>query len=55
MLWMAYGHEGVGNIDGYHPNIYDATLGRFDEFLPGIATTGMCCGKRISGWVAEDR
>lgn len=37
VLWMAYGRESVGNIDGYHPNIYYATLGRFDEFLPGIA------------------
>ena len=37
VLWMAYGREGVGQIDGYHPNIYYATLGRFDEFLPGVA------------------
>ena len=37
VLWTAYGRESVGNIDGYHPNIYYATLGRFDEFLPGIA------------------
>jgi peptidoglycan/LPS O-acetylase OafA/YrhL len=36
-LWQAYGRESGGGIDGYYPNIYYATLCRFDEFLPGVA------------------
>jgi peptidoglycan/LPS O-acetylase OafA/YrhL len=37
VLWQTYGRESTGHIDGYHPNIYYATLCRFDEFLPGVA------------------
>lgn len=37
VLWNTYGLESTGKIDGYYPNVYYATLGRFDEFLPGIA------------------
>ena len=37
VLWNAYGLESTGKINGYYPNVYYATLGRFDEFLPGIA------------------
>ena len=37
VLWSEYGLESTGKIDGYYPNVYYATLGRFDEFLPGIA------------------
>jgi peptidoglycan/LPS O-acetylase OafA/YrhL len=37
LLWQSYGREGGGQIDGYYPNIYYATLCRFDEFLPGVA------------------
>jgi peptidoglycan/LPS O-acetylase OafA/YrhL len=33
MLWLSYGRDN----GGYHPNIYYATLCRFDEFLPGVA------------------
>ncbi len=37
VLWLRYGQEAGGAIAGYYPNIYYATLGRFDEFLPGLA------------------
>jgi peptidoglycan/LPS O-acetylase OafA/YrhL len=37
VLWQTYGRESTGKIDGYYPNVYYATLGRFDEFIPGIA------------------
>lgn len=37
VLWSSYGREAGGAIMGYHPNIYYATLCRFDEFLPGVA------------------
>jgi peptidoglycan/LPS O-acetylase OafA/YrhL len=37
VLWQTYGRESTGHIDGYYPNIYYATLSRFDEFLPGVA------------------
>lgn len=37
LLWEHYGRESGGHIDGYYPNIYYATLCRFDEFLPGVA------------------
>jgi peptidoglycan/LPS O-acetylase OafA/YrhL len=37
VLWLQYGRESTGQISGYHPNIYYATLCRFDEFLPGVA------------------
>lgn len=37
VLWTTYGLESTGKSDGYYPNVYYATLGRFDEFLPGIA------------------
>jgi peptidoglycan/LPS O-acetylase OafA/YrhL len=33
VLWFTYGRES----GGYFPNIYYATLCRFDEFLPGVA------------------
>ena len=36
-LWQRYGLEADGQVDGYYPNIYYATLCRFDEFLPGVA------------------
>lgn len=36
-LWQKYGREALGQIDGYYPNLYYSTLGRFDEFLPGVA------------------
>lgn len=37
ILWQQFGREAGGKIGGYHPNIYYATLCRFDEFLPGVA------------------
>ena len=37
VLWFQYGLEEGDAIQGYHPNIYFATLCRFDEFLPGLA------------------
>ncbi len=37
VLWQTYGRESTGHIDGYYPNIYYATLCRFDELLPGVA------------------
>ncbi|ROZ69629.1 acyltransferase [Ramlibacter sp. WS9] len=37
VLWSAYGREESGQIERYYPNVYYATLCRFDEFLPGIA------------------
>jgi peptidoglycan/LPS O-acetylase OafA/YrhL len=37
VLWLQYGRESSGQLSGYHPNIYYATLCRFDEFLPGVA------------------
>ena len=36
-LWLRYGREADGAIQGYHPHIYYATWCRFDEFLPGVA------------------
>jgi peptidoglycan/LPS O-acetylase OafA/YrhL len=36
VLWQFYGHE-ADDIRGYYPNVYYATLCRFDEFLPGVA------------------
>ncbi len=36
-LWQDYGRESTGQVRGYYPHIYYATLCRFDEFLPGIA------------------
>lgn len=36
-LWVQYGREADGQIAGYYPNVYYATLCRFDEFLPGLA------------------
>ncbi len=36
-LWTLYGREADGMTEGYYPNIYYATLGRADEFLPGLA------------------
>jgi peptidoglycan/LPS O-acetylase OafA/YrhL len=41
VLWTSYGREEFGQIRGYYPNIYYATLCRFDEFLPGIAVALM--------------
>ena len=37
LLWSEYGLEASGKIAGYYPNVYYASVGRFDEFLPGIA------------------
>lgn len=37
ILWGHYGRESDGQIAGYYPNVYYATLCRFDEFLPGVA------------------
>lgn len=37
VMWNAYGLESTGQINSYYPSVYYATLGRFDEFLPGIA------------------
>ena len=37
LLWQTYGREGGGQIGAYYPNVYYATLCRFDEFLPGVA------------------
>jgi peptidoglycan/LPS O-acetylase OafA/YrhL len=37
VLWAQYGREAEGNVAGYYPNVYYATLCRFDEFLPGLA------------------
>lgn len=34
-LWTLYGLE--ANAAGYYPNVYYASLCRFDEFLPGVA------------------
>lgn len=36
-LWSVYGREDFGAIKGYYPNVYYATLCRFDEFVPGLA------------------
>jgi peptidoglycan/LPS O-acetylase OafA/YrhL len=36
-LWQTYGRDSTGNMAGYYPNVYYATLCRFDEFLPGVA------------------
>ena len=35
--WLAYGTEASGQIQHYYPNVYYATLCRFDELLPGVA------------------
>lgn len=37
VLWTQYGREEGGNVAGYYPHVYYATLCRFDEFLPGLA------------------
>ena len=37
ILWSLHGRADMGATPGYYPNIYYATLCRFDEFLPGIA------------------
>ncbi len=37
VLWLQYGREEGGNVALYYPNVYYATLCRFDEFLPGLA------------------
>ncbi len=36
-MWMQFGREDFGDVNRYYPNVYYGTLGRFDEFLPGIA------------------
>lgn len=36
-LWSVHGREDFGAIKGYYPNVYYATLCRFDEFVPGLA------------------
>jgi peptidoglycan/LPS O-acetylase OafA/YrhL len=35
-LWLHYGREADGAINGYYPNIYYSTFCRFDELLPGV-------------------
>lgn len=35
--WAHFGREDFGQTVGYYPNVYYATLCRFDEFLPGVA------------------
>ena len=37
VLWSQFGREDFGQFEGYYPNVYYATLCRFDEFLPGVA------------------
>ncbi len=37
VMWMQFGREDFGDIKSYYPNVYYGSLGRFDEFLPGIA------------------
>lgn len=37
VLWTQFGREADGQISGYYPNLYYASLTRFDEFLPGVA------------------
>jgi len=36
-LWTGHGREADGQVAGYYPWVYYATLCRFDEFLPGVA------------------
>ena len=36
VLWSVHGREDIGTTQGYYPDIYYATLCRFDEFLPGV-------------------
>ncbi len=37
LWWQATGTESTGRLPDYYPNVYYATLCRFDEFLPGVA------------------
>lgn len=37
LLWQRYGLEAGDAVAGYYPNIYYASLCRFDEFAPGVA------------------
>jgi peptidoglycan/LPS O-acetylase OafA/YrhL len=37
ILWQKYGLATSGPANSYMANIYYATLGRFDEFIPGVA------------------
>jgi len=37
LMWSRYGTLADNGAQGYYPNIYYASLGRFDEFLPGVA------------------
>ena len=37
LLWSRFGRLDSGAIEGYYPQVYYATLCRFDEFLPGLA------------------
>jgi peptidoglycan/LPS O-acetylase OafA/YrhL len=37
LWWRATGTESTGRLHDYYPNVYYATLCRFDEFLPGVA------------------
>ena len=37
VMWAQFGREDFGQIEGFYPNVYYATLCRFDEFLPGVA------------------
>ena len=37
LMWSRYGTLADHGAQGYYPNVYYASLGRFDEFLPGVA------------------
>ena len=37
LMWSRYGTLADNGAQGYYPNVYYASLGRFDEFLPGVA------------------
>jgi peptidoglycan/LPS O-acetylase OafA/YrhL len=37
VFWQKHGLAANGSANGYMANIYYATLGRFDEFIPGVA------------------
>lgn len=62
VMWARYGTEAGGQLDGYHPHLYYATLCRFDEFLPGVAVAmlrhfhprpwqGLMARGRLVAWV----
>jgi len=37
LMWSRYGTLADNGAADYYPNVYYASLGRFDEFLPGVA------------------